>query len=115
MNRYKQYVAKQYKINNENGPREQKHQRKTLSNCRKDEDEWKEHQTGENRFELQAGAEKFSKCGADNGKMCHAYIHQNRNAKLNEGRNKTKENVNNGESKKMILIKKESSEYKRNR
>ena len=47
--------------------------------------------------------------------MCHAYIHQNRNAKLNEGRNKTKENVNNGESKKMILIKKESSEYKRNR
>ena len=32
-------------------------------------------------------------------------LHQNRNAKLNQGRNKTKENVNNGESKKMMLIK----------
>ena len=35
-NKSKQYVAKQYKINDENGPREQKQQSKTLSNHRKE-------------------------------------------------------------------------------
>ena len=39
LNKSKQYVAKQYNINDENGPREQKKQSKTLSNNRKQEDQ----------------------------------------------------------------------------
>ena len=64
-------MAKQYKINDENGHREQKQQSETLSNHKK-EDQWTEHQWGENRFELQADTEKSSKSGANNGKKCHA-------------------------------------------
>ena len=40
LNKSKQYVAKQYKINDEIGPREQKQQSKTLSNHIKEEDQW---------------------------------------------------------------------------
>ena len=72
LNISKQYVAKQYKINDENGPREQKQQSKTLSNHRKQEDQWIEHQRGENRrTELQAEAEKSSKRDTNNRKKCH--------------------------------------------
>ena len=39
LNKSKQYVTKQYKINDENGHREQKQQSKTLSNHRKEEDQ----------------------------------------------------------------------------
>ena len=68
LNRSKQYVTKQYKINDENGPREQKKQSKTLSNHQKEDDQWKEHQRRENRgFELHIWAEKCSKCCANNG------------------------------------------------
>ena len=72
MTKSKQYVAKQYKINDENGHRKQKQQSKTLSNHIKEENQWTEHQRGENRFELQAEAEKSNKSGANNGKKCHA-------------------------------------------
>ena len=74
LNRSKQYVAKQYKtvqnkISDENGPREQKQQSKTLSNHRKEEDQCTEHQMGENRrIELQAEAQRSSKGGANSGK-----------------------------------------------
>ena len=44
MNESKRYVANQYKINDENEPREQKQQSETLPNHRKEEDQWREHQ-----------------------------------------------------------------------
>ena len=45
---------------------------KTLSNHRKQEDQWTEHQRGENRrIELKAEAEKSSKSDTNNGKKCH--------------------------------------------
>ena len=72
LNKSKQYAAKQYKISDENGPTEQKQQSKTLSNHRKQEDQWIEHQRGKNRIELQAEAEKSSKSDTNNGKNCHA-------------------------------------------
>ena len=50
LNKYKQYVAKQYKINGKNGPWEQKQQSKTLSNFRKQKDPWTEHETGKDKF-----------------------------------------------------------------
>ena len=66
LNKSKRYVAKQYKINDENGPREQKQQSGTLTNHRKEEDQWRKHQRE------QAEAEKSSKRGANDGKKCHA-------------------------------------------
>ena len=66
MDESKQYVSKQYKINDENGSREQKQQSGTLPNHRKEEDQWREHQRE------QAEAEKNSKSGANDGKNCHA-------------------------------------------
>ena len=66
LNKSKQYVAKQYKINDENGPREEKQQSETLPNHTKAEDQWREHQRE------QAEAEKASKTGANNGKKYHA-------------------------------------------
>ena len=66
MDESKQYVSKQYKINDENGSREQKQQSGTLPNHRKEEDQWREHQRE------QAEAEKNSKSGANDGKDCHA-------------------------------------------
>ena len=69
LNKSKQYVTKQYKINDENGHREQKQQSKTLSNHRKEEDQQTEHQWGKNTFEIQAEAEKSSESGANNGKV----------------------------------------------
>ena len=41
LNKSKRYVAKQYKINDENGPREQKQQSETLPNYTKAEDQWR--------------------------------------------------------------------------
>ena len=73
LNKSKQYVAKQYKLNDKNGPREQKQQSETLLNHRKQEDQWIEHQRGETkRIELQAKAEKSSKSDTNNRKKCHA-------------------------------------------
>ena len=66
LNESKRYVSKQYKINDENGSREQKQQSGTLSNQRKEEEKWREHQRE------QAEAEKNSKSGANDGKNCHA-------------------------------------------
>ena len=43
LNKSKRYVAKQYKINDENGPREQKQQSETLPNHTKAVDQWREH------------------------------------------------------------------------
>ena len=73
LNKSKQDVAKQYKINDENGSRAQKQQIKTLSNQRKQEDQWTEYQRGGNRrIELQAEAGKSSKSDENSGKKCHA-------------------------------------------
>ena len=72
LNKSKQYVAKHYKINDENRLMEQKQQGKTLSDHRKEEDQWTEHQRGENRFQLQVETEKNSEIGANNGKKCRA-------------------------------------------
>ena len=67
LNRSKQYVAKHYKINDENGAKEQKQQIKTIEKTKIN------GQRGENRrFELQAEAEKSSTRGANNEKKCHA-------------------------------------------
>ena len=44
LNKSKRHAERQYKINDENGPREQKQQNETLPNHRKEEDQWTEHQ-----------------------------------------------------------------------